>query len=68
MARIVQCESGGDPGAVSPPDSDGLRNYGLGQLHGEPEGLEPEYNVRRMHEKWLASGLSPWAGSAGCWR
>lgn len=67
MERIIDCESGGDPDAVSATDYDGLRNYGLTQIHGEPEALDPAYNIERAHEKYQRSGLRPWIGSVACW-
>jgi len=67
MLRIIDCESGGDPDAVSAPDYDGLRNYGLFQIHGEPEELDLAYNIERAHEKWQRSQYWPWIGSVGCW-
>ena len=68
MLRIIDCESGGDPSAISPPDYDGLTNYGLTQNHGDPESLDPVVGIERAHEKFVAAGgYSPWRGSQYCW-
>lgn len=61
MLRIIDCESGGNPGAVSPPDSDGVPNYGGLQLHGDPGGLNPEYAVAEAYRKWSNGGYGHWA-------
>lgn len=68
MLRIVACESGGDPDAVSGVDADGLRNYGLHQHHGDPFAAgHPEYSTHQAWLKWQARGYQPWAGSQSCW-
>ena len=63
MLRIIACESGGDPNAISPPDYDGIQNYGGLQLHGDPGGLDPVYAVQEAHRKWLYGGYRQW----GCY-
>ena len=68
MARIIQCESGGRADAVGGPNYDGLYDYGLTQIHGEPDALDPERNIERAHEKYAASGYRPWQSSARCWQ
>lgn len=69
MLRIISCESGGDAGAISPPDSDGIPNYGPFQAHGDPEAAQSiEYALENAHEKFKARGYQPWVGSMGCWR
>ena len=68
MLRIVECESGGNAAAESPPDTDGLRNYGLHQHHGDPFAAgHPEYSTHQAYLKWQARGYQPWIGSQGCW-
>lgn len=73
MLRVMGCESGGDPtnvgphGRGGPPNDDGLYDYGLFMIHGEPQALDPVYNVRRAHEKFEEGGLAHWASSRECW-
>lgn len=59
---IMRAESGGDPGAVSPLNRDGLRDYGLMQLHGI-DILNPAENVAyAYYHKYLpAGGFTPWS-------
>ncbi len=68
MLRIVECESHGDPDAVSSPDADGLRNYGGHQHHGDAFAAgHPEYSTHQAYLKWQTRGYQPWIGSMGCW-
>lgn len=57
---ICQAESGGVPTAISAPDIDGLRDYGLFQIHGE-EILDPTANVARAYQKYLDQGWDAWS-------
>lgn len=56
---ICQAESGGNPNAVSPPNYDGLRDYGLMQIHGQAI-LNPSANIARAHQKYLSQGWNAW--------
>jgi len=68
MLRIGKCESGLDIGAVSAPNSDGLRDWGWAQIHGEPSALDPAVATQFAHDKFVAAGgYSPWASSQRCW-
>ncbi len=67
MLRIMSCEDyTGNPNRIGGPDYDGLYDYGLFQIHGDPAALDPYYNVQRAYEKYQASGFKPWLGSARC--
>lgn len=57
---ICQAESGGDPTDVSPPDSDGLNDYGLFQIHGEAI-FNPAANVARAYQKYIDQGWHAWS-------
>lgn len=56
---ICQAESGGNPEAISPLNNDGLRDYGLFQIHGE-EILDPAANVARAYQKYVDQGWYAW--------
>ena len=60
MTAICQAESGGNPNAVSPLNYDGLRDYGLFQIHGEAI-LDPAANVARAYGKYTSQGLGAWS-------
>ena len=64
MMRVTYCESHYQTDVISPPDSDGLRNYGWMQLHGDPAGIDPEYALVEGHRKFVAQGYAAW----GCYR
>lgn len=49
-----------DPNAVSPLNYDGLRDYGLFQIHGEPI-MRPAANVARAYQKYLSQGWQAWS-------
>lgn len=66
MLAIMNCESHGNPDAVGGPNNDGLYDYGLFQLHGDPKGLDPYYNVAVAYQKYQARGFQPWLSSASC--
>lgn len=59
MLAIMQAESGCRADAVSPPNSDGLRDYGLFQIHGEAI-MDPAANVARAYGKYTSQGLRAW--------
>lgn len=69
MMRIANCESHYQVGVVSPPDYDGIVNYGWLQLHGDPAGVDPVYAVDVAHDKFTwarqrgGTGYEPW----GCY-
>lgn len=60
MMAIMQAESGCDPNAVSPPNYDGLRDYGLMQLHGMYI-LDPGANIAAAYTKWVSQGYRAWS-------
>jgi len=65
--RIMSCENRTcDPGAIGGPDYDGLYDYGLFQIHGDPAAIDPHYNVKVAYEKYQNGGFRPWLGSARC--
>jgi hypothetical protein len=56
---ICEAESNGNPNAISPPNYDGLRDYGLMQLHGEPI-LNPARNIAAAYRKYQTQGWEAW--------
>lgn len=60
MMAICQAESGGDSNAVSPLNYDGLRDYGLMQIHGEAI-FDPAANIARAYQKYASQGLRAWS-------
>lgn len=63
MARTIQCESGGNPGAVG----DQGTSYGLAQIHliahadvTKGEALDPEFAVRWMARQFALGNQSIW--------
>ncbi len=56
---ICEAESNGNPNAISPPNYDGLRDYGLMQLHGEPI-LNPASNIAAAYQKYQMQGWEAW--------
>lgn len=60
MMAICQAESNGDPNAVSPLNYDGLRDYGLMQIHGEAI-FDPAANIYRAYQKYTNQGLRAWS-------
>jgi hypothetical protein len=67
MMRIGACESGLRNIRSHNVNDDGLYDWGVFQIHGEPEALDPVYATERAYEKWQASGYEPWKSSASCW-
>lgn len=60
MLAIAYAESGCSAAAVSPPNYDGLRDYGLFQIHGEPI-MDAQANVARAYQKYVTQGLTAWS-------
>lgn len=60
MLAIMQAESGCNPGSVSGIDNDGLRDYGLFQIHGEAI-MDPAQNIARAYGKFTSQGLHAWS-------
>jgi soluble lytic murein transglycosylase-like protein len=56
---ICEAESRGNPNAISPINYDGLRDYGLMQLHGEPI-LDPASNIAAAYHKYQVQGWEAW--------
>lgn len=56
---ICQAESGGNPYATSPPNYDGLSDFGLMQIHGE-EIYNPSANIARAYQKYESQGWYAW--------
>lgn len=56
---ICEAESRGNPNAISPINYDGLRDYGLMQLHGEPI-LNPARNIAAAYVKYQTQGWEAW--------
>lgn len=56
---ICEAESSGNPYATSSPNYDGLRDYGLMQIHGEAI-YDPSANIARAHQKYLTQGWGAW--------
>lgn len=59
MLAIAEAESNCNPNAISPPNWDGVRDYGLCQLHGQYI-LDPSKNVAVAYNKWLRQGYHAW--------
>lgn len=57
--QVAQCESGGDPDAVS---TDGLY-HSLFQL--DEHIMEPYANAARAYERFVAEGAAPWLPGCG---
>lgn len=60
MAAVMQAESNCNPNAESPPNYDGLRDYGLMQLHGQ-EIFDPATNVAHAYTIWQRQGYHAWS-------
>lgn len=60
MLAIEKTESGCNPNSVSPPDYDGLSDYGLLQLHGQAI-FDPATNISVAYQKWLSQGYGAWS-------
>jgi soluble lytic murein transglycosylase-like protein len=60
MAAVMQAESDCNPNAASPPNYDGLRDYGLMQLHGQ-EIYDPVANVAHAYAIWQRQGYRAWS-------
>lgn len=60
MAAVMQAESQCNPNATSPPNYDGLRDYGLMQLHGQ-EIYDPSQNVAHAYAIWQRQGYHAWS-------
>ena len=56
---ICEAESNGNPYAMSPPNYDGLRDFGLMQIHGE-EIFSPSANIARAYQKYESQGWDAW--------
>jgi hypothetical protein len=74
--RVIDCESGGDPGAVNQTSgATGLTQLlGWGwlarRLFGSADLTEPSLNLAVAHVLWLDSGGTfrwHWHASVGCW-
>lgn len=60
MFAVMQAESNCNPNAVSPPNYDGLRDFGLLQLHGQ-EIYNPTANIQAAYNIWLRQGYGAWS-------
>lgn len=60
MAAVMRAESGCNPNAVSPVNYDGVRDYGLMQLHGQYI-LDPSQNVAAAYRLWQVQGYHAWS-------
>lgn len=60
MSAVMQAESGCNPNAISPVNYDGVRDYGLMQLHGQYI-LEPSQNVAAAYRLWQVQGYHAWS-------
>jgi hypothetical protein len=60
MAAVMQAESNCNPNAASPPNYDGLRDYGLMQLHGQ-DIYDPATNVAHAYAIWQRQGYHAWS-------
>lgn len=62
MARIIECESGGDENAVS-PDGQNVGAYQLNVVHGwtYEQMTDPIVSTDLAHDLWLSSGYEAWA-------
>ena len=60
MLAVMQAESGCNPNAISPVNYDGVRDYGLMQLHGQYI-LEPSQNVAAAYRLWKVQGYQAWS-------
>lgn len=60
MAAVMQAESNCNPNAVSPPNYDGLRDYGIMQLHGQ-EIFDPSQNIAHAYAIWQRQGYRAWS-------
>ena len=63
---IMQAESGCNPSIVSPPNSDGLSDFGLMQLHGlrilDPaQNIAQAYQIYLSRSKWDTNGWNAWS-------
>lgn len=56
---ICEAESNGNPYATSPPNYDGLRDFGLMQIHGE-KIYNPSANIARAYQKYQSQGWHAW--------
>ena len=60
MLAIAHAESSCNPNAISPANYDGIKDYGLLQLHGQ-EILDPSQNIATAYHKWLTQGYHAWS-------
>lgn len=59
-SAIMQAESSCNPNAIGIVDYDGLRDYGLFQIHGEII-MQPAANVARAYQKYQSQGWHAWS-------
>lgn len=60
MLAIEKTESTCNPAAVSPVDYDGIRDYGVMQLHGNPI-FDPGANIAAAYRLWQVQGYHAWS-------
>lgn len=60
MAAVMQAESNCNSNAASPPNYDGLHDYGLMQLHGQ-EIYDPADNIAHAYTIWQRQGYKAWS-------
>ena len=60
MLAIAHAESSCNPNAISPANYDGIKDYGLLQLHGQYV-LDPIANIQAAYNKWLRQGYHAWS-------
>ncbi len=60
MAAVMQAESSCNPNAVSPVNYDGVRDYGIMQLHGQ-EIYDPATNIAHAYRLWTTQGYHAWS-------
>jgi hypothetical protein len=65
MTRIMYCESGGRPDAISPGGHRGLFQLATGWASGNPDywtrWMEPEYNIALAYYVWTRQGYAAWS-------
>lgn len=60
MLAIEKTESTCNAAAVSPPDWDGIRDYGAMQLHGQAI-FDPAANIAEAYQIWSRQGYHAWS-------
>lgn len=59
MAAIERAESNCNPNAIGRVDYDGIRDFGLLQIHGSPI-FNPSDNIAAAYQIWLRQGYGAW--------